>query len=170
MKRAIVLALVLVSSSALSAPAVFGMELGQMTERSLKAKYKVDHAGTNKYSNGNMYSVPVSSISFDGLQEVTTIFSSDGKLVAVLSTLSKHKFDYLKEVLGGKYQLVSQKTPFVGNKKAIYRDEDIEISLGASHMSFEMSMNYITDEFTQEFNKVSQAEERKKKQNEASQL
>jgi len=170
MKKGIALSLMLLSSSVLADPTIFGMELGRMTEKELKSTYNVNHTGTNKYSNGNMYSVPVSSINFDGLKEVTTIFSTDGKLVAVLTSLPKNKFDYLNKTLGGKYKLVSQKIPFVGNKKATYRDGSTEITLDAPHMGFVMSMNYINDDLMQAFNRQSQAEKRKKQQSEASQL
>ncbi len=170
MKKGIALALAIFSSSVFADPAIFGMELGKMTEKDLKAMYNVNHTGTNKYSNGNMYSVPVSSINFEGLKKVTTIFSTDGKLVAVLTSLPKSKFDYLNKALSGKYKLVSQKIPFVGNKKATYRDGSTEITLDAPHMGFVMSMNYIRDDLTQAFNRQSQAEARKKQRNEASQL
>ena len=170
MKKGIILAIAIFSSSVFADPTIFGMELGKMTEKELKATYNVNFTGKNKYSNGNMYSVPVSSINFDGLKEVTTIFSKDGKLVAVLTSLPKNKFDYLNKVLAGKYKLVSQQIPFVGNKKATYRDGSTEISLSAPHMSFDMSMNYVNDELMRAFNKQSQAEAHKKKQNEASQL
>lgn len=170
MKKGIALALAMLSSSVFADPTIFGMELGKMTEKDLKAMYNVNHTGTNKYSNGNMYSVPVSSINFEGLKEVTTIFSTDGKLVAVLTSLPKSKFDYLNKALGGKYKLVSQKIPFVGDKKASYRDGATEITLDAPHMGFVMSMNYIRDDLMQAFNRQSQAEAQKKQQNEASQL
>lgn len=170
MKKGIALALAMLSSSIFADPAIFGMELGKMTEKDLKAMYNVNHTGINKYSNGNMYSVPVSSINFEGLKEVTTIFSTDGKLVAVLTSLPKSKFDYLNKTLGGKYKLVSQKIPFVGDKKASYRDGATEITLDAPHMGFVMSMNYIRDDLMQAFNRQSQAEAQKKQQNEASQL
>lgn len=160
----------MLSSSVLADPAIFGMELGEMTEKDLKSKYSVNHTGTNKYSNGNMYSVPVSSINFEGLREVTTIFNTDGKLVAVLTSLPKNKFDYLNKTLGGKYKLVSQKIPFVGSKKATYRDGKTEITLNAPHMGFDMSMNYVNDDLMQAFNRQSQAETRKKQQSESSQL
>lgn len=170
MRKGIALALALLSSSAFADPTIFGMALGEMTEKDLKATYKVKHTGKNKYSNGNMYSVPVSNINFEGLKKVTTIFSTDGKLVAVLTTLPKSKFNYLNEALGGKYKLVNQKIPFVGNKKSIYRDGDTEVTLEAPHMSFNMSMNYISDDLMQAFNRQSQAEARKKQQSEASLL
>ena len=139
----------LLNSSVLADPTIFGMELGKMTEKELKSTYNVSHTGTNKYSNGNMYSIPVSSINFNGLKEVTTIFSTDGKLIAVLTALPKNKFDYLNKTLGNKYKLVSQQTPFVGNKKATYRDGATEISLDAPQMSFDTSLHYIRDDLMQ---------------------
>ena len=152
MRKGIALALSIASSTVLAEPTLFGMELGQMTENDLKSMYTVKHKGVNKYSNGNMYSVPVSNIKFEGLQEVTTIFNRDGKLIAVLTTLPKSKFDYLNQAIGSKYTLVSKKIPFVGNKNATYRNGVTEISLNAPHMDFNMSMNYINDELMTAFN------------------
>jgi hypothetical protein len=100
MNKEIALALAVISSTASADPTVFGMEMGKMTEQDLMAMYNVKHEGKNKYSNGNMYSVPASSIDFDGLKEVTTIFNPEGTLVAVLTTLPKTKFDYLNKALG----------------------------------------------------------------------
>ncbi|KZY86048.1 hypothetical protein A3741_26995, partial [Oleiphilus sp. HI0069] len=111
-----------------------------------------------------------SSIDFDGLQEVTTIFDRKGVLVAVLTDFPKSKFNYLKSAIGGKYQKVSEKIPFVGNKSATYRDGETEITLDAPHMSFTMSMNYIRDDFMRTFNSQSEAERRRKQSNESSQL
>lgn len=170
MKKGITLALSLLSSTAFADPTIFGMELGEMTETDLKAKYNVSHTGTNKYSDGNMYSVPTSSINFDGLKEVTAIFDTNSKLVAVLTTVPKHKFDTLNQALGGKYKRVSQNIPFVGNKSAKYRDGTTDIILEAPHLSFEMTMHYIRDDLMQSFNSKSQAEERQKQASEASQL
>ncbi|TKD46455.1 hypothetical protein [Azotobacter chroococcum] len=170
MKKEIAISLSLLSSVAFADPTIFGMELGVTTEQQLKSAYNVNHIGTNKYSNGNMYSVPVSAINFDGLQEVTTVFDTEGKLLAVLTTLPKSKFDYLHKTLGGKYKLVNQNIPFVGNKSAKYRDGTTEITLDAPHLSFQMSMNYIRDDLMKKFNQQSQAENQKKQANEASQL
>lgn len=170
MKKGIALAISLFSSAAFADPTIFNMELGKTTETQLKSMYNVQHTGTNKYSDGNMYSVPASAINFDGLQKVTTIFDTSGVLIAVLTTLPKSKFDYLNKTLGGKYKRVNQNIPFVGNKSATYRDGGTEITLEAPHMSFEMSMNYIRDDLKQAFNQQSEAEKRQKQQSEASQL
>lgn len=170
MKKGIALAVSLFSSFTFADPTVFKMELGKTTEEQLKSLYKIQHTGINKYSNGNMYSVPASSINFEGLQEITAIFDKKGVLLAVLTTLPKSKFNYLNQTLGGKYKRVSQNIPFVGNKSAIYRDGDTEITLKAPHMSFQMSMNYMRDDLIRAFNQQSEAERQQKQQSEASQL
>ncbi len=170
MKKGIALAISLISASAFADPTIFFFFLGKMTENQLKAKYNISHTGTNKYSSGNMYSVPTSSIDFQGLKEVTTIFSTNGKLVAVLTTLPKSKFDYLNQVLSSKYKLLNQQIPFVGNKSATYRDGATEITLEAPHMSFDMSMNYINDDLMRAYKQQSEAEARQKQKSEASQL
>ena len=170
MKKGIALAISLFSSAVIADPTIFNMELGRTTESQLRSMYKVKHAGINKYSGGNMYSVPASAIKFDGLQEVTAIFDAKGVLIGVLTTLPKSKFDYLNQALSGKYKRVSQSIPFVGNKSVKYRDGGTEITLDAPHMSFEMSMNYIRDDLMQAFRKQSDEEGRQKQQSESSQL
>ncbi|KKO47929.1 hypothetical protein VT06_14155 [Arsukibacterium sp. MJ3] len=170
MKKGIALALSLLSSAVFADPVIFGMELGKTTEEQFKTMYNATRSGTNKYSNGNMYSVPVSAINFEGLQDVTAIFGTDGKLLAVLTTLPKSKFEYLHGTLGKKYTLENQNIPFVGNKSASYRNGATKITLDAPHMSFEMSMNYIRDDLMKKFNQESQAENQKQKSTEASQL
>lgn len=158
------------SSILFADPVIFGMELGKTTESEIKSSYAASYQGMNKYSQGNMYSIPTSKIDFDGLQEVTTVFNQKGELIAVLTTLPKSKFDYIKNALDGKYKRVSQKIPFVGNKSVTYRDGSTEIELNAPHMSFEMSMNYIQDELMTSFNRQSKAEEEQKRSRDASQL
>lgn len=170
MKKGLIFAASLFSSIAFADPTVFNMELGKTTESQLKSMYKVKHAGTNKYSNGRMYTVPTSAIKFEGLKEVTTIFDEKGVLIAVLTTFPKFKFDDLNQMLGSKYKQVSQKIPFVGDKSATYRDGDTEITLDAPHLSFEMTLHYIRDDLVRAFNQQSEEEQRQKQQNEASQL
>jgi len=75
MKKAITLALTILSSSVFADPSIFGMELGKMTEKALNAMYQVNQTGTHEYSGGNMYSIPVEEIKFRGGAEVTAIFN-----------------------------------------------------------------------------------------------
>ncbi|MBT1066152.1 hypothetical protein KJY73_21430 [Bowmanella sp. Y26] len=170
MKKGIALAFSLFSALSYADPAIFKMELGTTTEDQVKSMYSAKQTGVNKYSLGNMYDIPTGEVSFEGLKELTAIFDKNGVLVGVLTTFNKSKFDYLNQAIGGKYKLVSQRIPFVGDKSATYRDGATEISLNAPHMGFDMSMNYLRDELTQAFNKQTEAEKRAKQNKETSQL
>lgn len=170
MKRKIVLATALLSSMAVADPTVFNLELGVTTETELHERYKVAHAGINKFNQGNMYTVPTSAIQLEGLQDVTVVFDADEVLVAVLSTLNKSRFDYLHKTLGGKYQLISENIPFVGSSSATYRDGDTEIVLDAPHLSFSMEMNYVRMDFQRAVNEQLKREQREKEEGEASLL
>lgn len=158
------------SAAAYADPAPFGLELGKTTVAEAKAKYRVTETGTNKYSNGPMFDVTTDQIEFDGLQGLTLIFDTKDTLVGVLATLPKSKFKPLHQTLSGKYRVVSQNIPFVGNSSAKYVDGSTEITLDAPHMSFEMSMNYIRKELSDAFAAQSAAEAQAKKRAEDSQL
>jgi len=112
----------------------------------------------------------LSGIDFDGVQNVTAIFSKDGKLLALLATLPKEKFDYLLNSLNKKYQLVSKDVPFVGNKSAKLIDGNTEITLDAPHMSFQMNMNYINKDLWKAYETISNDEAHKKQKRELSKL
>lgn len=151
-------------------PAPFGLEIGKTTIKDLKERYTVTDSGENKYSGGKMYSIKPSQIDFEGLQNVSTIFSNDGKLLAVLTTLPKSKFDYLYDSLGKKYKLTAKEIPFVGNKSASYVDGNTEITIDAPHLSFDMSMNYISLDLLKAAKTQATQEENNKKRRENSQL
>ena len=151
-------------------PAPFGLEIGKSTIKDVKAKYGVQKTGINRYSNGEMYDLDVSDINFDGLQKVTVIFSTEGKLLAVLTTLPKNKFDYILSGLSNKYQLVSKNIPFVGNKSAKLIDGNTEITLDAPHLSFQMNMNYINKDLWKSYKEQSNAENQQKIKKEQSLL
>ena len=170
MKKLMVAILLSTSLSVLADPSPFGLEIGKATIEDVKAKYKLTHTGTNKYSKGDMYTIDTSQINFDGLKDVTLIFSQDDVLLAVLTTLPKTKFESLMNGLGGKYKLVSKQIPFVGNKSAKFLDGNTEITLDSPHLSFQMSMNYINNELLKAFTKQSSLEQLQKEKHEASQL
>ncbi|HCZ9272891.1 TPA: hypothetical protein O4G62_004493 [Vibrio alginolyticus] len=168
--KTLIFVLLFICQSVYANPTVFGLTIGETTIEQLKSKYSVSHQGINKYSQGDMYQIPRNQIQFEGINDVTVIFSRSNKLIAVLAELPKSKFDYLNGTLGKKYQLVNQKLPFVGNKSAAYRDGETEITLEAPHMSFQLSMNYIHSDFLKAFNTQSEKEKKKKQQQESSML
>lgn len=170
MKRIVLALAMLMPLVGICEPAPFGLELGKATIKEVRAKYSTKNAGINKYSKGEMYELDVSQINFDGLQSATAIFSQEGKLVAVLTTLPNEKFDYVLNGLASKYKLVSKQIPFVGNKSAKFVDGNTEISLTAPHMSFEMEMNYINKDLWKAYKSQSDADAQQKQSREKSQL
>lgn len=170
MKKIIAISSLVASSFSVADPVIFNLEPGKTTEAQLNELYDTQHMGINKYSNGNMYSIPTFSINFEALEQVTTVFNENGVLSAVLTTFPKSKFDYLNQTIGAKYSRVRQNIPFVGNKSSVYKDGSTKIMLDAPHLSFQMSMNYITQDFLDKFEHQSEYEKRQKEKNEASQL
>lgn len=126
MRRSVVAVLLLVPAIAIADPSPFGLEIGKATIKDVKSKYSAKSVGTNKYSQGEMYDMDVSKISFEGLQSARVIFSTDGRLIAVLCTLPKSKFNYLFDSLKGKYKLVNSNIPFVGDTSASFVDGNTE--------------------------------------------
>ena len=169
-KILVILTVLLVPTIVLADPSPFGLEIGRTTIKDLKAKYRCQSSGINQYSGGEMYDIMASEITFDGLATCRVIFSKDGKLLAVLTTLPKTKFDYLLSTLKSKYRLVKSTVPFVGDKSAKFIDGNTEVTLDAPHLNFTMEMNYINKDLMKSFKAQSSREQQKKTQKEASQL
>lgn len=170
MKKAIslTLALTAVPALALADPVVFGLEIGKTTVAEFAQKYPgISVAGINKYSDGKQFALSPSEIPLNGLKTALAIFDHDEVLTAVAVTVHKNRFNDLHSMLRDKYQLVSQNVPPVGNKIAEYRDGKTTITLDAPHMSFDMQMNYLHDEFKARFTAIEQLEARQKAQAEA---
>lgn len=170
MKKSLIAVLLLFPVLALADPAPFGLEIGKATIKEVKSKYSAKSVGTNKYSEGDMYDLDVSQISFEGLQSVRVIFSVEGKLLGVVCTFPKSKFNALFDSLKDKYKLVSSDIPFVGDASAKFVSGNTDIMLKAPHLSFEMEMNYIHKDLWKAYKNQSQKEEQHKKMKEASQL
>jgi hypothetical protein len=97
-------------------PAPFGLQIGKATVSTLKAKYSVQYKGMNKYSQGEMYEIEASSLSFDGLESATAVFGASGTLQAVC-TLPKDKFQYLYGSLKKKYKLLTELSHLIFSDK-----------------------------------------------------
>ena len=170
MTKWMTVALVFLPMVALADPAPFGLEIGKATISEVKQKHGMQRTGINKYSKGEMYDLEVSRIGLDGLRTATVIFNQNGKLLAVLTTLRKAKFDDLFNGLSNKYTLISKRIPFVGSKSARFVDGDTEITLSAPHLGFKMQMNYINMEFQKQVEAQSDEEQQRKKSREMDQL
>lgn len=158
------------SMNAWADPAPFGLELGTATVEDLQKKYTATYKGMNKYSSGKMFVLDPSELGVSGMSSATVIFDKNSKLVAVLTDVSKNRFNELHRSLSGKYRVKSQQIPFVGNKKVVMQDGNTEVTLNAPHMSFNMELNYINTHFYQAYLKKEQAEKEAKKRAESSRL
>ena len=159
-----------ISLSAMAAPAPFGLEIGKASVADLKAQHSARSVGTNAYTGGEVYQLDVSRIEFDGLKSVQVIFNQSGKVEGVVAMLDKQRFDDIARSLSGKYKTVSKKLPFVGDKRVVWVDSSTEIMLDAPHMSFEMTMQYVTKDLLRKFNNSVNESSKAKTKHEASQL
>lgn len=158
------------SINAWADPAPFGLELGSATIADMKKQYSATYKGVNKYSSGKMYSLKPSELGVSGIESATVIFDKNLKLVAVLTSLPKNRFDELNRSLSSKYKVKSKVIPFVGNKKVVMRDGHTEVTLDAPHMSFNMELNYINTDFYKAYQKTEKAEREAKKRAESARL
>lgn len=166
----VTLTMSLAAHTAFAAPAPLGLELGKANVSEMKKKYTANYLGVNKYSQGEMYSLPASQINVSGVTKATAVFNKKQNLVAILLTMDKHRFDSIHNSLKSKYRVQSKNIPFVGNKKVVYKSGSTEVELSAPHMSFDMSLEYYQDEFINAYKRILQQEKQKEKQKEVSNL
>ncbi len=171
MKKIISICLVCLSPLANADPAPFGLEIGKATISDVKKKYQTQATGKNKYTHGEMLNLNTDAINIEGLKSVTAIFDSKDKLVAVLTTFPKNKFNFLFDTMRNKkYKLVKKNIPFVGNTSAEFKSKGTSIFLNAPHLSFEMSLHYIDSNAYKAFQITDNKEKRAKKKAEQSKL
>jgi len=174
--RTIRLLLIVIALSATSlaqaGTQVLGYEIGATTvdqlKQELSKKTKLESSGTNKFSGGEMFKTDGAAYDIDGLTSVLYIFDEQKKLAAVIMDMGKHRFDAVFQFLSGKYKVVAQQRPFVGNQYARFRPSDAFIELDAPHLGFNMEVRYIRNDLMQKFNAQSEAEAAAKKKSEAS--
>jgi hypothetical protein len=160
--------------------APLGLELGVATQaqvrQQLNSQTQLEEAGTNQYSGGNMLKGDGEGLGIDGLSEIVFIFDTGDKLAAVLMTLPKGEgfgdlqagnFTKTAKALGAKYKLVEKIQPFVGNARAIFRQGDSVVELDAPHMSFTMTLRYLTQALEKTFKQQSTSNKAAKERTQA---
>lgn len=159
--------LALISHAALAAnAAVFNQEIGVATYQSVNtqvgAKTRLRDAGINAYSNGRMLESNGQGLSIDGLSRALFIFDAPDRLVAAELTLPKgplgENIDPTLAMLKRKYRQVRLQRPFVGNVEARYEQGVSLVELNAPHMSFELTVTYMTRPFEQQYRAAVQAD------------
>lgn len=151
-------------------PSPFGMPLGELTLNDATSRFSLQSSGVSPYSGGSIMTAPVAQFDFEGLVTMQLIFDQDERLVAVIATLDKQRFDTLFTGLDERYRSLSSQRPFVGNKSATFESGDTEIHLEAPHMSFQMTMSYLQKSFLQAYREQTAEAERRQQQHEMNQL
>lgn len=111
-----------------------------------------------------MYFINKKQLSLDGLKNVLLVFSEkENTLLAVIANFNQDKFDSLNNSLAQKYKLIEKNIPFVGNKYVTYKDDQSLIQLNAPHMSFELEVIYLYEEFYKKIIKIEKSKKEQKK-------
>lgn len=160
--------LALISHAALAAnAAVFNQEIGVATYQSVNtqvgANTRLRDAGINAYSNGKMLESNGQGLGIDGLSKALFIFDAQDRLVAAQLTLPKgsmgENIDPTLAMLKRKYRQVRLQHPFVGDIEARYEQGASLVELSAPHMSFDMTVTYMTRPFEQQYRAAIRADE-----------
>lgn len=171
MKKILLLITLIFGSMLYANPAPFGLEINKTTLNEAKGKYTLIKNGINKYSDGPIYLIKKDELKLDGLKEVKLIFSKDGKLlIAVIATFNQFKFKSLHQNLSEKYNLINENIEFVGDQNATYDDDQTLIELRSSHMSFDLSLTYISKEFDKKIEEMRKQEKEQKNKEELDSL
>lgn len=163
-------ALAFLSNAVNADPKPLGLEIGKATISDLEQKFpQASFFDNNLYTNGKMFRLSRSEVALDGLsKDVVFIFNQDESLAGVSMSFDKQKFDELNAQLKKKYKKVIKSViPFVGNKLVKYKDGNSVVELNAPHLSFEMELTYLSDDFIKTMNNQLQQQEKAKKQQES---
>jgi hypothetical protein len=169
-KLAFIIFLALNSMGSSAEPSPFGIIINQTTLEEVKERYKFTEAGLNKYSEGEMLDLETSQLNFEGLKDIRIIFSKDNKVLGILATINKDRYQDLFNMISSKYKLIKQEGGFVGDKMAEFQSDNTQILLLAPHLSFTLKLNYIHDDLNKKFLHESERERQEKSNQEKSQL
>lgn len=153
--------------------APLGFALGETSRsvviQTLRGKVELEPQGTNRYSAGPMLLAEGAGLGITGLEKVLFIFDRTNTLVAVEMTLDKEfdrGFDKVYGRLAAKYPVVKKTVPFVGNKYARFESAGNVIELDAPHLSFTLTVTYMTRGFEQAFKAIRRQDADAKEKNE----
>jgi hypothetical protein len=153
---------------------VLDVEVGATTIDALKTsagtKIRLKQSGISTWTGGPTLVAEGADFEIEGLKSVLYIFDDQKKLSALVMTMDKSRFDAIYQFLANKYKLVSQQRPHVGNSFAKFSAPDTSVEIDAPHMSFDMEVKYLSNNFVKSFQAKSQAEAAAKKNKEKSQF
>lgn len=161
---------ILTSFTALAEPSPFGLEINKITYDEVKQKYSGKDVGFNKYTGGKMFDINRSNIDIEGIKSIRAIFNENDVLLGIIATFGKNRYDSLLQSLSKNYKMISKKDAFVGDQHAKFLDHNTHIDISSPHMSFELTISYIHDDFEKLFLAKSDQEQKEKKKKEEDSL
>ncbi len=142
----------------------FGLHLGKDTIKTVKDKIgtKIEYKseGTNSWTKGPQYNFKNKSLGLEGIKEICLIFDTKEILLGIIVTLPKHRYDNILNTLKKKYPIHHEQNSFVGNKSAIFKEDDVKLTVSAPHMNFSMDLLYTHKKFDMLFEKGVKEENR----------
>ena len=154
--------------------APLGLEVGYATLGGVKEKLggltQLEEQGTNQYSGGMMLSSDGEGLGIDGLSKLLLLFDQSDVLVGVIMTMPKDPTGIYQK-LSGKYKTAENHIDAFMNKGSARLEKgDSWVEIDAPHLSFEMSVLYMTKQLDSDFEKQSAEEENLKQQKLADKL
>lgn len=154
--------------------APLGVEVGYANLEGVRAKFsgitKLQDDGINQYSGGPMFTSNGDGVGLDGLTNLVFIFDQNNILSAVLMTLPKNPIDVFAK-LSGKYKVVENRIDkFMNYGSAKLEKGETTIVIEAAHLSFKMSVNYLTKQLAGEIARQSDDAQRQKHQEQTNKL
>ena len=170
--RLLLLAVLLgISAVAHAGVVVLGFEMGVATieqvKTTLSARTKVEDLGLNRFSGGPALRTDGATYEVETLSKVVYIFDDRKRLVGVLMTMNKTRYEAVHQFLAAKYKLLSETRPFVGNQTSRFKTADTTIDMDAPHLGFEIEIRYLNDDLLKRYNAQVQLEADAKRRQES---
>ena len=154
--------------------APLGVEVGYANFEGVRTKFspltKLEDGGINKFTGGPMLISNGEGVGLDGLSKLVFVFDKGNILSAVLMTMPKNPVDVF-EKLSGKYRVIENRIEkFMNYGGAKLEKGETTVVIEAAHLSFEMSVSYLTKKLAGEFARQSDDAAKQKRQEQTSKL
>lgn len=154
-----VFVLMAVFSSAHADTTAMGLTLGKTTQQQFMKAYPTSlHEGRSKWSDGDIYSIPIRELGLEGVKSNSIIFNPSGRITAIMLELDKNRFDEVQSMLAHKYVVLNRQISFAGDKYAKYQNENDVIELDAPYLAPVMKLTYSEQIFQEAYLKKSAEE------------
>lgn len=143
-----------------ASPTPFGFEVGKTRIEEINKKFEFDEIIENAYLGWNHWVKNSEKLKDEKYHSANFIVNEDGLLVGMILYGDKENFNKEIEFFKSKFNIVSIKTPKVGTKKAIFKDNNLneaEVTVNYSKQGkipqYIMEILIASPELIEEYNK-----------------